>query len=71
MVIFLLLKKQIIAICLKLMAYCITGMCIYRPEELPGDFYKVNYEVESAVKRKTLLKNGKKPSVRTYAVLYA
>jgi len=53
------------------MAYCITGMCIYRPEELPGDFYKVNYEVESAVKRKTLLKNGKKPSVRTYAVLYA
>jgi len=71
MVIFLLLKKQVIAICLKCVAYCITGMCICRPEELPGDFYKVNYEVESAVKRKTLLKNGKKPSVRTCTVLCA
>jgi len=43
-------------------------MCICRPDELPADFYKVNYDVESAVKRKTLLKNGKKPSVSDYAV---
>jgi len=40
-----------------------------RPEELPGDFYRVSYDMDSAVKRKTLLKNGKKPSVRTCTVL--
>jgi len=46
-------------------------VCVYyRPEELPADFYKVTYNMESAVKRKTLLKNGKKPSVSTYAVSY-
>ena len=39
-------------------------MCNCRPEELPADFYRVKYDMESAVKRKTLLKNGKKPSVR-------
>lgn len=39
----------------------------YRLEELPADFYKVTYDMESAVKRKTLLKNGKKPAVSTRA----
>jgi hypothetical protein len=34
-----------------------------KAEELPADFYRVKYDMESAVKRKTLLKSGKKPSV--------
>ena len=35
-------------------------------DELPADFYKVSYEMEAAVKRKTLLKSGKKPSVSEF-----
>jgi len=34
-----------------------------KAEELPADFYKVKYDMESAVKRKTLLKASKRPSV--------
>jgi len=52
-----------------LMVDCMRCVCVCcRAEELPSDFYKVSYNMESAVKRKTLLKNGKKPSVSICSV---
>ena len=36
-------------------------------EDLPADLYKAQYITEGCLKRKTLLKNGKKPTVSTWS----
>jgi len=62
--------KKLVIVVYQRFAIAVYSVCMYRPEELPADFYKVSYDMESAVKRKTLLKNGKKPSVSTCAISY-
>lgn len=39
-------------------------------EEMPADFYRAQYQCEGCLRRKTLLKNGKKPTVSTVTLKF-